>query len=186
MLPSGKAFVVPSFSSFSVRGSTQGLVHGSKVLLSLSHSRVQTVCTAVLSVSGELCAQVLASRQASCSAQDSFRKHYLDTDVNWVGFEESISTFRGPNWRSKNISFLSSSSSSPTADGNLLFVAVLDFPLNLFSIPFSFLTCRRIYLCTSKLDFEPFDCFLSFLMYTHIRARFLDFFFFLFLNQCTL
>lgn len=56
MLLSGKAFVVPSFSSFSVRGSTQGLVHGSKVLLSLSHSHVQTVCTAVLSVSGELLA----------------------------------------------------------------------------------------------------------------------------------
>lgn len=56
ILLSGKTFVVPSFSSFSVRGSTHGLVHGSKVLLSLSHSRMQTVFIAVLVVSGELLA----------------------------------------------------------------------------------------------------------------------------------
>lgn len=57
ILPSGKTFVVPSFSPFSdVRGSTQGLVHGSKVSLSHSHSCIETVFIAVLSVSGELLA----------------------------------------------------------------------------------------------------------------------------------
>lgn len=56
ILPSGKTFVVPSFSPFNVRGSTQGLMHRSKVSLGHSHGRMEPVFIAVLSVNGELLA----------------------------------------------------------------------------------------------------------------------------------
>lgn len=56
ILPSGKTFVVLSFSPFNVRGSSQGLMHGSKVSLGHSHGRMEMVFIAVLSVNGELLA----------------------------------------------------------------------------------------------------------------------------------